>query len=169
MKKIFTLLFCIGASATLFAQTNSEQSRDIILGREPRQTDSRTSKDVILGKKNRSVRNNEQTTSTSTSTRRQIDAVNREYEAKIQSIRNNRYLSAAEKDRAIRQLENDRNKRIRELKGTNTNRRYNDRTPNNKSNKVKKNKGNNGNHYGWEKGKGNPHKTGIKMKNKKTR
>jgi len=161
MKKILTLLFFVGASATLFAQTNSERSRDIILGKEPRQSDTRTSRDVILGRKNRPVYGNESSTSTS----RKVAEVNREYDAKVQSIQNNRYLSRAEKDRAIRQLENDRNRRIREIRGTDTSRRYNDRTVSNKNRKVKKNKSNNGNHYGWEKGKGNPHKSGGNNKN----
>ena len=91
----------------------------------------------------------------------QIDRVNREYNAKIQSIRNNPYLSRAEKDRAFRQLENDRANKFRQING-----QYG-----NYSKKKGKNyhydndeHHDNGKHLGWEKGKGNPHKNGGKHK-----
>ena len=108
-------------------------------------------RDVILG-----GGNNDQNTYPgsypSGSREAQINQINREYDAKIRSIRNNPYLSQAEKDRAIRQLENDRRRKINAISGS---------YAKNKNGKAYK-KGNKGKHLGWEKGKGNPHKNGGK-------
>jgi hypothetical protein len=58
-------------------------------------------------------------------------------------------------------LESDRARKIREI-----NNRYSSNDRDN-AYKYKKNKANNGKHLGWEKGKGNPHKNGGKVKGKK--
>jgi hypothetical protein len=174
MKKLFTLLFALGAVATSFAQTRDE-AKDIILGKKKDQ--SGTNKpvenkpndkpgDIIFGKKEGS--DDERTYPTSSEQQVRIDQVNREYDAKIQSIRNNPTLTEEEKARAIAQLNKDRARKIREIRGENRtsdkNRKGHDRDEDDDDNgKVRsKNKGNNGNHYGWEKGKGNPHKNGGK-------
>lgn len=174
MKKIITLLFCVGAVTSVFAQTSAEESRRIILGKQggsttERERQERSTKDVILGRDDKRV-NDRTGTRTSTGTRAQrINEINREYDAKVLSIRNNRTLSAAEKERAIRQLNADRARKIRAVNERyNKDRRYDDRRDrdhdddNDRNYKSKKNKSNNGNHYGWEKGKGNPHKNGGK-------
>ena len=168
MKKIMTLLLCFGASYLASAQSTREMEevKDVIMGPKKGSGSTRTGddKEVILGRDDRRVYDDNRTrTSGSTEANR----INREYDAKIQSIRNNRHLSSAEKERAIRQLENDRNRRLRSLdERYSKNRRYNDRDDDddddrryskNKNYKSKK-KGNNGNHYGWQKGKGNPHR-----------
>ncbi len=169
MKKITTLLLCIGAFATTFAQTSAEESRRIILGKQgetERERQERTSKDVILGREDRRVNNETGTRYPNGSSAQKVREINREYDAKVQSIRNNRTLSAAEKERTIRQLNADRDRKIRDIKArSNDNRRYDDRKDrddDDRNYKSKKNKSNNGNHYGWEKGKGNPHKNGGK-------
>jgi len=165
MKKITTLLLAIGSFVAVNAQTSKEEARRVILGESkdaPKTTPTQNPRDVILGGGNGG--NNPTSypgNYPSGSREAQINQVNREYNAKIQSIRNNRYLTQAEKDRAIRQLESDRARKIREI-----NNRYNSNDRDN-AYKYKKNKGNNGKHLGWEKGKGNPHKNGGKVKGKK--
>jgi hypothetical protein len=177
MKKIITLLMAVGAFATSFAQTRDD-AKDVILGRkqgtpkDPRTYPQNPGEVVIFGGKNGDNTGNYPT---GTSGRQaQIDQVNREYDTKIQSVRNNPYLSQAEKDRTIAQLNRDRAARIRQINaGGNNNGVYKnnkkhhddgdeegDDNGNGRGNERSKNKGNNGNHYGWEKGKGNPHKNG---------
>jgi hypothetical protein len=168
MKKVITLLLIVSTVASASAQTSQEESRRVVLGtgggdtRTERTSGGSNPVDVILGR-DRRVEDNQGTrypSGTYGTREQQIDRVNREYDAKIYSIRNNRTLTAAEKERMIRQLEADRARRIREI-----NNRYYDRDSrydddNDNYRKDKKYKTNNGNHYGWEKGKGNPHKSG---------
>lgn len=166
MKKIITLVLAVASFAAVNAQTTKEEARKVILGESKgstKTTPTQNPRDVILG--GGSNGGNHPTSYPgrypSGSREAQINQVNREYDAKIQSIRNNPYLSQAEKDRAIRQLESDRARKIREI----NNRYSGDRD---KAYKYKKNKGNNGKHLGWEKGKGNPHKNGGSPKGKKS-
>ncbi|HEY0060103.1 MAG TPA: hypothetical protein VGB56_13285, partial [Flavisolibacter sp.] len=151
------------------AQTSAEESRDIILGKRTgpgsTQNDPR-SRDVVLGRNDGRVyrENGTRTSYPSGSNAQQREAVNREYDRKVESIRNNRTLSAAEKERTIRQLNRDRAERLQALNARGDNRRYDDgdrRDRDNKNYKSKKAKSNNGNHYGWEKGKGNAKKKGA--------
>lgn len=169
MKKVITLLLIVSTVASASAQTSQEESRRVVLGTGGGTRTERTSTgsnpvDVILGR-DRRVEDNQGTRypgGTYGTREQQIDRVNREYDAKVYSIRNNRTLTAAEKERMIRQLEADRARRIREI----NNRYYGDRRDDRRYDddddyrKDKKYKSNNGNHYGWEKGKGNPHKSG---------
>jgi hypothetical protein len=169
MKKIITLLFCVGTIATVSAQTPQEEARRVILGggkNKGTDKDTRNSRDVIIGG-DRRVDDQQGNTypypgnyPNSGSREAQIDQVNRDYDAKIQSIRNNPYLSAEEKERTIRQLNNDRNRVIRQINGKTADRRDRRDDDDDDYKKDKKHKSNNGNHYGWEKGKGNPHKSG---------
>ncbi len=164
MKKIITLVLAVAALATANAQTTKEEARRVILGQpktSPDNTPDRESRDVILGGGNNggSYPKTYPRNYPSGSKEAQIAQINRDYDAKIQSIRNNRYLTRAEKDRAIRQLEKDRAHKIKEINS----RYYGGK---NKGHKYAKHKGNNGKHLGWEKGKGNPHKSGGKAKHK---
>lgn len=171
MKKIVTLFFCVGAVTVAFAQTSEqEKAKEVILsgGGATSKTDkdTRNSRDILLGG-DRRVYDGKGSTSypypgtypSRGSHASQIDQVNRDYDAKIRSIRNNSRLSNAEKERIIRDLNNDRARVIRQING-----RYDDRKDrrhddnDDHDHKDKKHKGNNGNHYGWEKGKGNPYK-----------
>ena len=159
MKKILTLLVVVAATVTVNAQTSKEEARRVILGENKKQptktSPTQNPRDVILG-----GGNNDQNTYPgsypSGSREAQINQINREYDAKIRSIRSNPYLSQAEKDRAIRQLENDRRRKINAISGS---------YAKNKNGKAYK-KGNKGKHLGWEKGVGNPHRTGGKVKHK---
>ena len=172
MKKIITLLLAVGSVAALHAQTSREEARRVILG-QPKESSKTTTtspsstspRDVILGGGNGSYPSSYPGTSSGSTREARINQVNREYDSKIQSIRNNPYLSQAEKDRAIRQLEADRARRIREINGG----YYDNDGYAKRKNKDYKSyqKGNNGKHLGWEKGKGNPHKNGGKSNGKK--
>lgn len=164
MKKFITLLLLAGAfSGPAFSQTPQEESRRVILGKGGSTTNTGSSdpRDIILG---RDGRNNE--TGYPNGTReQQVNQVNREYNEKIQSIRNNPTLTAAEKERMIRQLENDRQRKINEINKRyndgNRNRNDRDRDDDDDDKKDKKyGKNNNGKKLGWEKGVGNPHRTG---------
>lgn len=179
MKKIITLFFCVGAVTAAFAQTaEQDEARRVILsggGSKKTDQDTRNSRDVILGGDRRVYDEKERNTNypypgtypTSGSRQSQVDRVNRDYDAKIRSIRSNNRLSSAEKERIIRDLNNDRARVIRQINGRSENdrRRYEDkrdrRYDDDDDDDRKKYKSNNGNHYGWEKGKGNPHKSGY--------
>jgi len=160
MKKIITLFFCIGVITFANAQTPQEEARRVILnGGKNKNTDrdSRNSRDVVIGGDRRIYDEDNRGYPTSGSREARIDQINRDYDAKIQSIRNNRYLSAEEKERTIRQLNNDRERAIRQVNNQSNDRRdrrYDD------DRDDRKYKSNNGNRYGWEKGKGNPHRNG---------
>lgn len=155
MKKLITLLIAAGSFATVNAQSTKEEARKVILG-DPKNnggTPSKQGRDIILGGgSNGSDENRNHPTSTNA----QIDQVNREYDAKVNSIRNNGTLTQAEKERMISQLEKDRARRIKQITNAN-NGHHDDDDDHQHDKKVKKN---NGKHLGWEKGKGNPHKKG---------
>jgi hypothetical protein len=166
MKKILTLLVCTLVVSATFAQTDAqkEEAKRVILG--PKKTSStKTSDDrsVILGGDDRTVygepgsRYPNRYPSTSTSRDQRINDINRAYDAKIYSIRRNPTLSQSEKDRIIRQLEAERRRRIEAIDGRHYDKGRCD-DDDHEYKKGKKHKGNPGNHYGWEKGKGNPHK-----------
>jgi hypothetical protein len=156
MKKLIILLIAASALVSVQAQTSKDEARKVILGQEKGgSSTSRTDRDIILGGGNETNYPNSYPNSYPNDSRQaQVDQVNREYDAKIRSIQNNRTLTQAEKNKMIRQLEQDRARRIRQL----------DRNDDYHYAKKDKDdeKGNNGKHLGWEKGKGNPHKNGGK-------
>ena len=153
MKKTITLLFAVGTFASSFAQSRTIDRTKEIITKEPRTTGSYPD--------DRRVGDETSTRYPTSSTTREaeINDINRYYDSKIRTVRANPILSAAEKERRIRELEYERAQKIREI----NNRYYG----NNTSSKNKKGYGKNNNpgkHLGWEKGKGNPHKTGGNVK-----
>lgn len=148
MKKILTLLIAATAFVTLHAQSR-EETRRVILG-SPKDNgnygNGSRDRDVILGggNNNNQYPNYPNNGSYGNNRQYEVDQVNREYNAKIQSIQDNRYLSSQEKTRAIRQLEKDRQKRINEL-----NHQYKDRDG--RYDNSRYNKKDNGKHKGWYK------------------
>src|SRR5215217_6407088 len=130
MKNILTLLVGSLLVTAAFAQTDAqkEEAKRVILGSKKTSTStSKTSdnKSVILGgDDNRTVygetdrRYPDRYPSTSTSREQRIYEINRTYDAKIRSIRNNPTLSASEKERMIRQLEVERRRRIAAVNGS---------------------------------------------------
>ncbi len=171
MKKILTLIICAGAFISAFSQTNDEEARRVILGGKNKGSTTETSRDrqdprdVVLGGRNRRVYDEQGNRYPSGTREQAIDQVNREYDQKVSSIRNNPNLSNAEKERIIRELNNERARKIKAVNNSYKNRdrdrdRDDDDDDDDYDKKDKKYKKNNGNHYGWEKGKGNPHRTG---------
>lgn len=153
-------MIAAGAFVAVNAQTTRDEARRVILGQEKNGTASRESRDVILGDGNN---RNDYPNNYPGSRQAQVDQINRDYDRKIWSIRNNNRLSTDEKARMIRQLEQDRARRIRQINQSNSGdygkrKRSDDNDFRNKS----YGKSNNGKHLGWEKGKGNPHKHGGK-------
>ena len=145
MKKIITLLIAAGTFVTLHAQTSKEEARRVVLG-EPKNgtsTPSRSGRDVVLGGDNTRTNPNNRNYPYG-SREAQSEQINREYDAKINSIRNNVYLSQSEKQKMIAQLEKDRAKKLRELNNNYKGKKYDDEDHHD-----------NGKHKGWEKGKGN--------------
>lgn len=102
MKKVFVLLFCLGAMTTVFAQGG--------YGRKE-------SGDVILGQRNGSVYNKNDHRYDGYMSPRERDAkiaqIKREYQWKIQSVKKDRYLRNAQRKRQVRFLENERDAKIR--------------------------------------------------------
>ena len=158
MKQILTLFICVAVFASVQAQTPQEEARRVILGQKKTNdgNGSPNGRDIILGGDRRV--GDERGSRYPNGTREQkVDQVNREYDTKVQSIRNNPYLSSAEKQRAIRQLNNDRAKRIKEINGRNDDRRrYENRRDRDDDDRYEQR--NNGKHKDWKKGKGNQKK-----------
>ncbi|HYO21855.1 MAG TPA: DUF1542 domain-containing protein, partial [Flavisolibacter sp.] len=144
MKKILTLLLAMGSFAVVQAQSREEARRVILGGGNGNNNGSGGNRDVILGGGNNgdSYPTYPGNYPSGSSRQAQIDQVNREYDNKIGSIRNNPYLSNEEKERSIRQLERDRQARIRQLNNYDRNRNYDDDRYERK---------NNGKHKGWNK------------------
>lgn len=136
MKKFITLLLGAATFTGAFAQSKTtDEARRIILG---------DNRDVAVHRDKKPVYDNREYYPAAD--KKSVDKINREYDEKIKSIRKNKKLSNAEKDRIIRDLESQRRRAIQD-----NNRHYDDR-------KYKNNKHNNGKHIGWEKDKGNPHR-----------
>jgi len=156
MKKIVTLFIsAITLAAGAQAQT-TEEARRVILGQK-KENNKRNDDGDILGR--RDDRRNDEDRRYSGSREAEIDRVNREYDYKIQSIRNNNTLSSEEKDRIIRGLNRDRDREIKRINNSYKDRRDRDDDDDyRKDKKDKKYKSNRGKHKGWEKGKGNKHR-----------
>ena len=143
MKKFFALLITFGAFTAAFSQSRKiEEARRVINGET---------------KEERTVSRDESSRypESPASREEETDKIYRQYDRKIEAVRNNPLLSSEEKEKRIRDLQYERDRKIRE---------NNDRYTSNKKHhsKNKKFKKNNGKHLGWEKGVGNPHKSGNK-------
>ncbi len=105
MKKIFALLFALGAVTAVFAQRGYDHRDE--------------SRDVILGQPNHGVYNNDRGYNNGYYDKRdrgeQIQRIRREYDWKIQSVQRDRFLRRSEKKRQVRFLEAERDARIKEV------------------------------------------------------
>lgn len=105
MKKVFALVFALGAMTAVFAQGGYDHRNE--------------SRDVILGQQNRTVYDNDHGYHNgyygTRDREEQIDRIRREYNWKIESVERDRYLRRGEKKRQIRFLENEREARIRQV------------------------------------------------------
>ena len=162
MKRIWMLLIAIACFSATNAQSSAEKAKRVIRGEGRDYDRDNDARDVAVIGKRRPIYNN-RTYSSGNNNRADID---RDYEANIRSIRNNPTLSHTEKDRIIRGLEAERERRIRDVNNDySNNRRYAERSKeyrrcdDDKNYKNKKAyKRSNGKHPGWKKGKGNPHR-----------
>jgi hypothetical protein len=116
MKKIFTLLFAAGIVTAALAQTGSRDNRD------SRQNDQRNDQNGYDYGKDNAAKNypfdkddryNNGRYSSERYRDMQIAQINREYDFKIQRIRNSFFMSRWEKQRQIRFLEEQRQHEIR--------------------------------------------------------
>lgn len=163
MKKLITLMIATISMIALHAQTSKEEARKVVLGGSKNGgTSSKKGRDVVLGGDNGNRTYPNPNNDPSGSRQADVDQVNREYDMKINSIRNNGYLSQSEKERMIAQLEKDRSKRLREINSRyyKKNKNYgqkddHDGDSDGDDDDDRKEKNNNGKHKGWEKGKGN--------------
>lgn len=148
MKKIITLSFTLILFAAAFAQTSKEEARRVILGEPKNSGGSTQGRDVILGggneNRNYPVESRDYPYG---SNEANANRINREYDQKIRSIQNNGTLTAAEKERMIRQLEKDRQKKLHALN------KENGKQKKDKKHDIDDRK-DNGKHKGWTKGKG---------------
>ncbi|MGZ3845872.1 MAG: hypothetical protein ACXVBH_07435 [Flavisolibacter sp.] len=105
MKKVFALVFALGAMTAVFAQGGYDHRNE--------------SRDVILGQQNRTVYDNDHDYHNgyygTRDREEQIDRIRREYNWKIENVEHDRYLRRGEKRRQIRFLENEREARIRQV------------------------------------------------------
>ena len=117
MKKVFALVFALGAMTAVFAQGGHDhrnESRDVILGQnrtvydndrdydhDRRYNHDRDYNNGYYGARDRDAR---------------IDRIRREYDWRIQSIQADRYLRRGEKRRQVRSLEIERDARIRQVR-----------------------------------------------------
>lgn len=156
MKKLITLVFIIGSFSASFAQSRTIDRAKEVITKEPKSTSTSYPDNRTVGTDNRYPN--------STSREAEIGEINRRYDAKIQAVRVNPILSAEEKERRIRDLEYQRAQQIREI----NNRYYGNNSGYSKNKNKNKDykKDNPGKHLGWEKGKGNPHKSGNYAKGK---
>ncbi|RYZ17401.1 MAG: hypothetical protein EOO16_24255 [Chitinophagaceae bacterium] len=146
MKKLFTLLVCTGLASASFGQSDRDRAADVIL----RGGNNSSTASYPTGGSN---------------CQDQINAVNRNYDAQVAAMRSNGNYTASERDYKISQIEQARRTRLNEVRRSCGGTRSGTHSRTYKGNKAKV-KGNNGNHYGWEKGKGNPHRSGGKWKGK---
>ena len=110
MKKVFALVFALGAMTAVFAQggyDRRDESRDVILGQ------NRSVYDNDHGYNNNRGYNNGYYSTRDRDV--QIDRIRREYDWRIQSVERDRYLRRAERRRQVRFLENERDAKIREV------------------------------------------------------
>lgn len=161
MKQFITLLMTVALFGSASAQSpTTEEAKRVILGKPKNNGNdyptTNESKDIILGRDDRRVydeRGNRYPGNRTYDSRQgRVNEVNREYDRKVQSIRNNPHLSSYEKERIIRGLNYERQKAINDI---NKDYKHQDKG---RYAKNKKYKSNPGKHKGWTKGKGNPHR-----------
>jgi hypothetical protein len=160
MKKLIVLIFILGGFINSFAQSSTIDKAKEVITKEPRNTSGSYPNERRVSTDNGNAN--------SGSREAEISEINKRYDAKIQAVRVNPILSAEEKERRIRDLEYERAQKVRAI----NNRYYggNNGDYSKNKNKVKQKhydkKDNPGKKLGWEKGKGNPHRSDNYTKGK---
>ena len=137
MKRIFTLVVALGLLTAAQAQNrtgdnrgNRQQDQQVVI-----QHDQRDFDDYSNDQYDRDVRYMKSNPGKDRKMAKQIDAINREFDFKIQQLQRNRYLSRFDKQRQMRFLQEQRQREIRMVYARNhkSKNRYDDRydhTPN---------------------------------------
>lgn len=103
MKKIITLVFCVGAFASSFAQSGSHDRVDnkkkdqFVTNSSYTKFDTHHNDVYNFSTKDRDV---------------QINKINRDYNAKIKSVESNRYMKNRQKKNTIQKLQADKTQQI---------------------------------------------------------
>jgi len=115
MKKIFTLLFAVGMVAIAQAQPGSRDNRDTRPATDQRNDDNRFGNDRDAGIMNPYDRdyNDNSKFANERRLKMEINRINREYDLKIQKVKNSFFMSRFEKQRQVRLLEQKRQQEIR--------------------------------------------------------
>lgn len=138
MKTILTLLMATITFVGINAQSREEARRVILGDRKGNETYDRRNDDVVWNGNNSRYPTYPNGDYESERENR-IYQINREYNATIYSVRHNRYLSNRDKEHTIRQLEKDRQKKIKKVNSEFD--RAHDR--------YESNRHDNGKHRGW--------------------
>ena len=116
MKRIFTLVFALGLLTAAQAQprngdnrNNRQPERPVVIQQDQRNWDNDYSNDQY----DRDVRYMKSNPGRDRKMAKQIDAINREYDFKMQQLQRNRYLSRFDKQRQLRFLQEQRQREIR--------------------------------------------------------
>ena len=116
MKRIFTLVFALGFLTAAQAQNrngdnrgNRQPERPVVIQQDQRNWDNDYSNDQY----DRDVRYMKSNPGRDRKMAKQIDAINREYDFKMQQLQRNRYLSRFDKQRQLRFLQEQRQREIR--------------------------------------------------------
>ncbi len=115
MKRIFTLVFGLGLLTAAQAQNrngdnrgNRQPDRPIVIQHNQRDFDNYSNDQY-----DRDVRYMKSNPGKDRKMAKQIDAINREYDFKMQQLQRNRYLSRFDKQRQLRFLQEQRQREIR--------------------------------------------------------
>lgn len=115
MKRIFTLVFALGFLTAAQAQNrngdnrgNRQPDRPIVIQHNQRDFDNYSNDQY-----DRDVRYMKSNPGKDRKMAKQIDAINREYDFKMQQLQRNRYLSRFDKQRQLRFLQEQRQREIR--------------------------------------------------------
>jgi Ni/Co efflux regulator RcnB len=139
MKKLFTLLAAVTMLLAVQAQNGSRDNRGN--GQNDQQKNQRDNQNGYGNdniEKNRSYDNDDRYNNGNSNFERnkgqRIAQINREYEYKIQKVKNSRFMSRSEKKRQIRFLEEQRQQEIRRINFSSNRNRSDDRYDRNDNN-----------------------------------
>ncbi|HEV7780574.1 MAG TPA: hypothetical protein VGO58_04870 [Chitinophagaceae bacterium] len=118
MKKIFTLLFAVGMVAAVQAQPGSRDNRDTRPATDQRNDDRRFDNDhnadIKMNPYDRDLGYNDNGKfANERRLKMEIARINRDYDLRIQKVKNNFFMSRFEKQRQVRLLEQKRQQEIR--------------------------------------------------------
>lgn len=127
MKKIITLLFCVGVFSTSFAQYNHQMNDERIFRTENGRNDqyvNSSNGDQNYGRDNRDWRYRGNENNYVNARDFQIQKINGDFDARINAIQCDRYMRRREKREAIRSAEFERSNQIQMVNARFSNNHY---------------------------------------------